>query len=77
MINQIWIAKVKEEIEEVKTGTRKHIEMTLSYAPAKKFLICRFVEAGLPFRVHNLGCGVCKITTQTDICPKCHGTGKC
>jgi len=37
----------------------------------------QLTSAGVPFKVIQLGAGVNRVTTETDQCPKCHGTGKC
>ena len=51
-------------------------QISLSDAQAIKWLIIHLDQHAIPFTVCNLGAGVRKITTDTSICPKCHGTGR-
>jgi len=58
-------------------ATGEHFEETSDYNPATQWMICRMVAKGIPFRLIQMGAGVKHITTHTDICPKCHGMGRC
>jgi uncharacterized protein YerC len=51
-------------------------EKTTGVSQAKRFIILKLVNSGVPFKVLNQGCGVSTITTKTDVCPKCKGTGR-
>ena len=59
----------------VKKITPKY-EYTTGDPATKKWIVLRLSNLGIPFALHNLGCGVVKITTDTCVCPKCHGTGR-
>ena len=43
----------------------------------RQHLILMLASEGIPYRVVDLGCGVKEITTDTSVCPRCRGTGKC
>ena len=62
-------------LRELDNGTFKSI--TISYNPASKWLIEQLASRNVAFKVINLGCGVKKITTDTNVCSKCGGTGRC
>jgi hypothetical protein len=71
--------KMKAEIAAWKQaeGTKPTICVDTSFNQAVQWLILRLTEADIPFRLIQLGAGVKRVTTETDQCPKCHGTGKC
>jgi hypothetical protein len=81
-INTRWIEQMKQEMAEYKQaifdGTvPKPIKVTSQSNICSSWLIGSLANHNIPFKVINLGAGVKQITTETDICPKCHGTGKC
>lgn len=47
------------------------LDVTLSYLPAVQWLITKLSRFGKPYKLYNLGAGVRRITTETDICPCC------
>lgn len=48
-----------------------NIDMTMTNISHKRIVIMELSERGIPFKIYNLGCGVTRITTKTDICPCC------
>ena len=72
-LNPAWVQKVREEVTEPDGagGFQNSIDRTISVNAAAKALIVMLSEAGRPFKVHNLGAGVKRITTNTDTCPCC------
>lgn len=59
---------------------RKHDDVftiTLDVNLAAKWVIRTLAEMNIPFKVIQLGGGVKRITTDTEVCPKCNGTGRC
>jgi len=74
-----------EWIEDVKTGVGNylsdsggmHFERVLRFNRATQWLVEYLTVKGVAFKVINLGAGVKRITTDTSVCPKCNGTGKC
>ena len=64
-ITQKWIKDSKASIED---GT---FDMTTIYNNAAQIAIKLFVELDKPFKLYNLGAGVKRITSETDICPCC------
>ena len=50
------------------------IDEILSFNKAKQYLITELTKRGIPFKVHSMGCGVSRITTDTTTCPCCHKT---
>ena len=73
IINPQWKAKMLEQIAQ----SEKPLDVTLNYNQAAQWLIKTLADKGIAFRVIQLGAGAKRITTQTDICPKCNGTGRC
>lgn len=61
----------KEAQETAFSDQTKPYELTTSIATAKKWTILRLAALGKPFKVYQLGCGVVKITTDTETCPCC------
>jgi hypothetical protein len=51
-----------------------NIDMTLTQNIYKQALIMAMSERGIPFKIYNLGCGVTRITTDTNTCPCCGKT---
>jgi hypothetical protein len=72
-------AWMSAELERMKKFQRDHTdyEIVLSLAPAIKWVIGNLVDANIPFKLIRYGAGVTKITTKTDVCPKCGGLGRC
>ncbi len=72
---QSWKDKQNDDMNEhIHTG--KVYERVATESVVKKWIVFNLTRKNISFRVHNLGAGVVKITTDTSICPKCHGTGK-
>ena len=72
-INPAWQRKQLERLD----VDHSNFEVTLNMNAATQWLIMELDRRNISYRVVQLGAGVKKITTQTDICPKCHGTGRC
>lgn len=77
MIAPKWKADMELQISRILAYHDHDINVTTSFLKAIQWLICELASKEIPFRVINLGAGVKKITTEVDVCPKCHGTGKC
>lgn len=71
ILREDWKKYATEQIR-----SPRPFELTTTISAAVQFAILKFDECKKPFRLLNLGAGVRKITSETDICPKCHGTGK-
>lgn len=52
------------------------IELITGITQAKTWFVLQLTEHGIPFALHQLGAGITKITTDTQVCSKCHGTGR-
>ena len=65
-VSSQWIENAIAEYKE--TGI---MERTASFNKAIQALIIRLDREKINFRLYNLGAGVKKITTKTDICPCC------
>lgn len=63
-VNPSWIENRKEDIRKGYS-----IDVTTSFNKAAQALIILLKD--VPFKVYNLGAGVKRITTKTDICPCC------
>ena len=76
-ISPVWMKKMEGKISAWKRGDCQTICVDTSFNPSDQWLILQLTEADIPFRLIQLGAGVKRVTTETDQCPKCHGTGKC
>lgn len=47
------------------------IDEIISYRPAVQWLITEMYRIGMPYKLINLGAGVTKVTSNTEVCPKC------
>ena len=65
-INPKWAEKILQCIV-----ARSTIDEISSYKPATQWLIYQLTKRNLPYKIHNLGAGVQRITTDTDTCPCC------
>ena len=75
-INNKWQDDREADIAEF-ISSGKHFEVKSEYNPATQWLILKLVNKNIPFRLIQLGAGLKMVTTKTDVCLKCHGTGKC
>lgn len=75
VINPIWAEKVRDSIKEYKAN-KTDFELVVM-GPAKQWLIGELARLDIPFKTINKGAGVVKVTTKTDVCPKCGGLGRC
>jgi len=67
-VNPKWMKIRQAEIEE----TPHKIDVTISYNAAAQWLITELTNVGIPYKLHQLGAGVKRITTKDiDICPCC------
>lgn len=71
--NPVWQREQLKKLD----ADRSTFEITVDMNAAAQWVIMALDQRGIPYRVIQLGAGVKKITTQTNICPKCHGTGRC
>ena len=65
LITRENITRLKEDID------KGEIELTTSYNNWAQTVIKVLALSNRPFKVYNLGAGVKRITTKTDICPCC------
>lgn len=65
-VSPSWL---KERKEEIRKGYV--IDITTSFNKAAQALIICLSDADTPFKLYNLGAGVKRITTKTDVCPCC------
>ena len=71
-INSTWLKALDTDIRNYdRLVSRVPIVRTLSWNLAAQAMIVKLSDADIPFRIYNLGAGVKKITTETDICPCC------
>jgi hypothetical protein len=61
-----WAKRVGDLLD-----ARQPIDETTHYTPAIQFIVTRLAKSGRAFRIHQLGAGVKRITTDTDTCPCC------
>ena len=65
-LNPAWIKNREEELRQ-----NEPIDRIESFNLAIQWLITEFTKRGKPFKLYNLGAGVKRITTETNICPCC------
>lgn len=66
IVNPSWMEKMSTLLNR---GAK--IDEIVSFNKSKQWLIIQLSERCLPFKVYNLGAGVCRITTDTTTCPCC------
>lgn len=76
-LNPKWTDAKKEEIAVYKRNGQPAIDVTTTCNTAIQWLICQLTAHNIPFKLIQLGAGVKRVTTDTTVCPKCNGTGKC
>lgn len=65
-INPNW---KEERIKQIENN--EDIDITISFNAAAKWLILKLSHENIPYKVINMGAGVKRITTITDVCPCC------
>lgn len=64
--NPKWVDKIKGELD-----AGEAIDETQTWLPCIQWLIKELSTRGRPYNLYNLGAGVKRIVTDTDICPCC------
>lgn len=73
-----WSARMMEMVMKVRDNVPGvSIDEILTHNVAVKHLVALMAHANVSFKIINLGAGVKRVTTYTDVCPKCNGTGRC
>lgn len=65
-INPKWTERVTALLD----GSQA-IDETSGFLSATQWLVIQLTKRDRPFRIHNLGAGVRRITTDTETCPCC------
>lgn len=65
-LSEAWTSNMAEKISE-----GLPIDVTIASTMAAQFIVVRLSKVNRPFKIHNLGAGVKRITTDTVICPCC------
>ncbi len=65
-INPSWQNEIMSSILQ-----NKKIDSTITFTAAAKWLVAILAKHGVPFKIHKLGLGVVRITTDCDTCPCC------
>jgi len=65
-ISTAWLDKAIQDYKEF-----GKLERTSSFNKAIQALIIRLDSKDIKYKLYNLGAGVKKLTTDTDICPCC------
>ena len=65
-VNPEWFNEIQLKIE-----SRQIIDQIISFNPGAQAVIACLTRANRAFKVYNLGAGVRRITTNTEICPCC------
>ena len=76
-LNPKWTEARRDEIAVYIRDGQPAIDVTSPCNTAIQWLICRLADKNISFKIIQLGAGVKRVTTNTTICPKCNGTGKC
>lgn len=81
-ISAVWANRMREEIHNYQRSREDNqtlpiISVTTHYTICLQWLVEELTRNSIPFKVLQLGAGVKQVTTEVDICPKCHGTGRC
>ena len=70
-VNPMWL---EDTVSKMEAGETK--EVVTKNAISQKALVYELAKRNIGFRIINMGCGVRKITIDTEICPKCGGSGR-
>ena len=65
-LNPKWQSAMQEKLD-----LKQEIDFTSSCNMAVQWLIQKLVFHNRPYKLHNLGAGVKRLTTDTDVCPCC------
>jgi hypothetical protein len=76
-LNPKWTEARRDEIAVYIRDGQPAIDVTNSCNMAIQWLICQLADKNISYKVIQLGAGVKRVTTNTTVCPKCNGTGKC
>ena len=71
-LSEDWKSSIRDKLDR-----SSKIDITTQHNLSAKWLICELSKRELAFKVINLGAGVKRVTTDTEVCPKCNGTGRC
>ena len=71
IVNPKWKARISDKIKQQKPTEPLELDETISYRPALQRLIIQLSSKGILYELYDLGAGVKRITTATDICPCC------
>lgn len=66
-VNRKWMESMLKKLND----DPSNFDEIVTYPPAKKWLVRHLAESGMMFKVHGLGAGVSRITTNTEVCPYC------
>jgi len=76
-VSEAWKKKQLENIKVFQTSLNPEpMIIKSSFLPAIRWLILEWEEAGIPYKLISMGAGLKMLTTETDICPKCKGSGR-
>lgn len=75
-MNPAWAAEQRAAMGEY-LAHQVPYTITSHVPQVTKWLIAELVERNISYKLIKRGAGVTTITTDTNICPKCGGTGKC
>ena len=72
-VNEKWYEEKKRQALTILAlgAASEHIDETISFNKAAQALVVLLSNKNIPFKVFNLGAGVKRITTETDVCPCC------
>jgi len=65
-INPAWQEDIRKKL-----AAQQGIDVIQSFTPCIQWLIGELTRRDLPYKLYNLGAGVKRLTTDTDICPCC------
>ena len=71
------MSDMNNKLRHVAGGAPTTVEYTSTNRQVIQYLVQTAASLSIPYKVISLGAGVTKFTTDTTMCPKCHGTGKC
>lgn len=66
IVDPKWISEIKEKLR-----VGHEVDETIKSNLVASWLIAFLARRNTPFKVYNLGAGVKRVTTDTDICPMC------
>lgn len=79
-LNNNWCEQTIKALNGIQSNTdliKPVYKHTTADTTTKRFILNALLKRGIAYKVIPHGAGLVTITTETDLCPKCGGRGRC